>query len=57
MNRLLEELELYLADKQQSWELMADGSYKKLEPCIGDPVDGMQTILLNSLSTHVMVNR
>jgi hypothetical protein len=30
VNRLLEELELYLADKQQSWELMADGSYKKL---------------------------
>jgi len=57
VNRLLEELELYLADKQQSWELMADGSYKKLEACIGDPVDGVQTILLNSLSTHVMVSR
>ncbi len=57
VNRILEELELYLADKQQSWELMADGSYKKLEPCIGDPADGVQTILLNSLSTHVMVSR
>jgi polyphosphate kinase len=57
VNRILEELALYLADKQQSWELMADGSYKKLEPCLESPVDGVQTILLNSLSTHAMVSR
>lgn len=57
VNRILEELELYLADKQQSWELMADGSYKRLETCIDSPVDGVQTILLNSLSTHAMVSR
>lgn len=57
VNRILEELELYLADRQQSWELMADGSYKKLEPCIGDPVDGVQSILLNTLSTHAMAIR
>ncbi|MDO9476378.1 MAG: polyphosphate kinase 1 [Pseudohongiella sp.] len=57
VNRILEELELYLADRQQSWELMADGAYKKLEPCIGDPADGVQAILLNSLSTHAMASR
>ncbi|MDP2284781.1 MAG: polyphosphate kinase 1 [Pseudohongiella sp.] len=57
VNRILDELELYLADRQQSWELMADGAYKKLEPCIGDPADGVQAILLNSLSTHAMASR
>ncbi len=57
VNRILEELELYLSDRQQSWELMADGTYRKLAPCIGDSTDGVQAILLNSLSTHAMASR
>ena len=57
VNRIIEELELYLADKQQSWELQADGTYRKLEPCVGDPAEGVQMLLLNSLATHATVIR
>lgn len=56
-NRILEEMEIYLADRQQSWELQADGSYRKLSACIGDPLEGVQMLLLNSLSTHATVSR
>ena len=57
VNRILEELELYLADRQQSWELQADGIYKKLLPGADDPAEGVQTLLLNALSTHATVTR
>ena len=57
VNRILEELEMYLADRQQSWDLQADGSYKKLSPCVGDPAEGVQMLMLNALSTHATVSR
>jgi len=57
VNRILEELELYLADRQQTWELQADGVYKKLLPGANDPADGVQALLLNALSTHATVTR
>lgn len=57
VNRILEELEMYLADRQQCWELRADGSYAKLSPCVGDAMEGVQMLLLNGLSTHATVSR
>ncbi|MGB4246410.1 MAG: polyphosphate kinase 1 [Pseudohongiellaceae bacterium] len=51
VNRILEEMELYLADRRQSWELQADGSYRQLEPLEGDMSEAVQTRLLNQLAT------
>lgn len=56
-NRILDELELLLADKQQTWELQSDGSYLKLEPDSNGPTEGVQNIFLNMLSTHAMAAR
>jgi polyphosphate kinase len=55
--RIIEELEIYLADRAQSWELQANGEYIKLSCNSADTPDGVQTLLLNSLSTHATVTR
>ncbi|HLT63103.1 MAG TPA: polyphosphate kinase 1, partial [Pseudohongiella sp.] len=57
VNRILEELELYLADRQQSWELQPDGSYRKLKPRARDSADGVQALLLSRLAAHATVAR
>ena len=47
-NRILEELELYLGDQAQSWELQADGEYvERLSDA--DESIGVQMQLLNQL--------
>ncbi|MEX0739599.1 MAG: polyphosphate kinase 1 [Pseudohongiella sp.] len=56
-NRILEELEMYLADRQQSWTLQADGSYLKLEADANDPAEGVQALLLSALATHATATR
>lgn len=55
--RILEELEMYLTDRQQSWELLADGTYHKLEAGPDDPTDGVQALLLTALATHATATR
>lgn len=62
INRIIDELELHIADRQQSWELLASGEYKKLadehDPAmLNAPKEGVQSLLLNALSTHATVNR
>ncbi len=56
-NRIMEELEMYLVDHRQTWELQADGEYLKLEPAEDSPKDSVQARLLNSLSTHATASR
>lgn len=55
--RILEELEMYLADRQQSWELLADGSYLKHQAGADDPTEGVQSLLLTALATHATATR
>lgn len=57
ITRIIEELEMYLADRQQSWELQPDGSYMKHVVGDNDPVEGVQTLLLNALATHATATR
>lgn len=56
-SRILEELEMYLTDRQQSWELLADGTYHKLEAGPDDPTEGVQALLLTALATHATATR
>jgi polyphosphate kinase len=55
--RILEELEMYLADRRQSWELLADGTYQKHEAGPDDPTEGVQSLLLTALATHATATR
>ena len=48
--RLKKELELFLADNCQAWELNGDGSYTRLTPGSDTPVSAQQT-LLNDLAS------
>lgn len=50
-NRILEELEMYLNDRAQSWDLQADGQYYKRSGTRGDFQEGVQMHLLNQLAT------
>lgn len=43
--RLKKELELFLADNCQAWELNSDGSYTRLSPGDNIPVSAQQTLL------------
>jgi polyphosphate kinase len=43
--RLKKDLELFLADNCQAWELCGDGSYKRLTPGKNKPVSAQQTFL------------
>jgi polyphosphate kinase len=43
--RVIEELELYLADNQQAWALQTDGSYERIEAGEAPPVSAQQTLL------------
>jgi len=50
-NRIVEELEMYLNDRAQSWDLQADGQYYKRSGTRGDFQEGVQMHLLNQLAT------
>jgi polyphosphate kinase len=51
VSRILEELEMYLNDRCQSWELQPDGSYLRLAPEECDKREPVQTLLLQQLAT------
>jgi polyphosphate kinase len=50
--RLKKELELFLADNSQSWELHGDGSYTRATPGNDAPVAAQATLLRQLASTH-----
>ncbi|MDX1491781.1 MAG: polyphosphate kinase 1 [Pseudohongiellaceae bacterium] len=50
-NRILGELELYLNDRAQSWELKLDGQYYRRSESHLDHQEGVQMYLLNQLAT------
>jgi polyphosphate kinase len=50
-SRILEELEMYLNDRAQSWDLQADGQYYKRSGSREDFQEGVQMHLLNQLAT------
>ena len=47
--RLIKDLELYLADNTQAWEMKEDGSYERRSPGTDKPISA-QTILLNEIT-------
>ena len=58
INRIVEEMELHLSDKRQTWELQSDGTYLRPDvDSVEEVGDGVQNQLLNSLSIHATVNR
>ncbi|MDT8428546.1 MAG: polyphosphate kinase 1 [Pseudomonadales bacterium] len=57
VNRILEELEMYLADRKQSWELAANGEYHLCDPIPGSPAEPVQERLLNLLSLRTSITR
>jgi polyphosphate kinase len=44
-DRILEDLEVYLADNTQAWELGADGTYTRLTPNETPPVNAQSVLL------------
>ncbi len=48
--RVLTELNYYLADNVQAWELQSDGTYRRLEPAPGEPARSAQATLLAELT-------
>ena len=48
--RLIGDLDIYLADNLQAWELHADGSYCRNRPATADGGISAQTALLRELS-------
>ncbi|HBX37665.1 MAG TPA: RNA degradosome polyphosphate kinase, partial [Pseudohongiella sp.] len=58
INRIIDEMEMHLTDRRQTWELQSDGTYLRPDVDGLDEVgDGVQNQLLNSLSIHATVNR
>jgi hypothetical protein len=51
ITRIVDELEMYVNDRCQSWELQSDGSYLRLTPDDCDKREPVQTLLLQQLST------
>ncbi|MGH8167865.1 MAG: polyphosphate kinase, partial [Woeseiaceae bacterium] len=43
--RLMSDLDLFLADNCQAWRLNGDGSYQKLEPLDAEAVSAQQSLL------------
>jgi polyphosphate kinase len=43
--KLMKDLQLFLADNCQAWELQGDGSYVRLRPGIDKPVSAQQSLL------------
>jgi polyphosphate kinase len=44
-DRLLADLELYLRDNCQAWELHGDGTYTRIQPGKEEPVSAQETFL------------
>jgi polyphosphate kinase len=42
---IIEDLETYLADNTQAWELLADGTYERLSPGDAEPRTAQATLL------------
>jgi len=55
--RLIADLDLYLSDNLQSWELQPDGTYRKVEQNADADPTSAQTSLLASLSDAVLSGR
>lgn len=51
MQRILEEMQMYLDDRCQSWDLQSDGSYLANEPSETNELEPVQTRLLQQLAT------
>ncbi len=49
-NQVKADLELYLADNTEAWELAADGSYRRRQPAADEPPVAAQTELLQRLA-------
>ena len=54
--RLIADLDLYLSDNQQAWELQSDGTYAKIRPKIDSEPTSAQNQLLAQLSESPMPN-
>ncbi|MEZ5491576.1 MAG: polyphosphate kinase 1 [Gammaproteobacteria bacterium] len=52
VSRIIEELELYLQDKVQSWVLQPDGEYRKLIPGDSESAVSVQNLLLKQLAQN-----
>ncbi|MGA8572755.1 MAG: hypothetical protein WBQ36_09355 [Desulfobaccales bacterium] len=50
--RLIEELEYYLEDNTNAWELLADGSYKRVEQQGGRGVAAQSLLMGNKADGH-----
>ena len=50
--RLIEELEYYLEDNTNAWELLADGSYKRVEQAGGRGVAAQSLLMGNKAAGH-----
>jgi polyphosphate kinase len=48
--RLLADLDIYLSDNSQAWELRADGSYRANRPAPGERPVSAQAVLLAQYS-------
>lgn len=48
-NRIIDELEAYLSDEVQSWELQPDGEYRENKPSSKEALP-VQTVFLKSLA-------
>ena len=48
--RVIEDLQTYLADNTEAWELNADGTYRRTHPPQGEPPVSAQSSLLRELS-------
>jgi polyphosphate kinase len=51
--RLLRELDLYLRDNTQAWVLESDGSYRRLQPEVGEEAVSAQETLLEELAEEL----
>ena len=49
-DQILQDLELYLADNCQAWELQGDGSYERLSPAAGEARVSAQATFLQELA-------
>ena len=50
--RLINDLDIYLADNTQAWGLHADGTYVRLQPSGGESPVSAQLTLLSELAEH-----
>jgi len=54
-DRIIEDLEVYLADNTHAWILQSDGSYQHLQPKGGDEAVDSQAVLLDRWAARVLI--